>query len=82
MGIPALPFSKWADSVQKPKKDGYPSNPKTIGEHIKKRRLDLNLFQKDVARVIGVTEDTIINWEVKGIAPQMKYMSRIVEFLG
>jgi len=38
---------------------GYPINPKTIGEHIRKKRMDLRLMQKEVAKIIGVTESTI-----------------------
>jgi hypothetical protein len=29
------------------------TEPKTLGEHLKKRRLELHLFQKDVAKLIG-----------------------------
>src|SRR3990167_3741304 len=37
--------------------------PKTLGEHIKRRRLELGLEQKDVAKQLGVTTDTVLNWE-------------------
>jgi len=53
-----------------------------IGLHIKKRRLELSLFQKDVAKVFGVTEDTLRFWE-KGIAtPTIRYVPHIILFLG
>jgi hypothetical protein len=32
---------------------GYPTAPAGIGDHIRKRRLDLNLFQIEAARIIG-----------------------------
>jgi len=36
--------------------DGYPVNPKTIGEHIRKKRMDNKLMQSEVANIIGVSE--------------------------
>jgi len=58
----------------------YPANPKTIGEHIRKRRMDLGLMQREVAKIIGVTESTIWNWE-NGWDIQKKYMKRVGGFL-
>ena len=43
-------------------KKGYPATPKTMGEEIRKRRLDLNLRQIDAARIIGCDEMTVVNW--------------------
>ena len=40
-----------------------PNEPKTLGERLKKRRLELHLFQKDVAKLIGTDTATIQNWE-------------------
>lgn len=42
---------------------GYPAKPKTIGEKLIKKRMDMGLFQKDVAKIIGVSTDTITYWE-------------------
>ena len=60
---------------------GYPLNPKTIGEHIRKKRMDLGLMQKEVAGIIGVTKSTIWNWE-NGWNIQKKYMQKVEGFLG
>jgi hypothetical protein len=43
---------------------GYPINPQVIGEHIRKRRLDLGLLQIEVALQISVTESTVWNWSM------------------
>lgn len=69
--------------LQRPKElpKGYVYSPKTIGEHIRKRRLDLGLLQIEVAKIIGVTESTIWNWE-HGTEPEIRYMPKIIEFLG
>jgi len=35
-----------------------------LDEHIRERRLDLGLFQIEVAKMIGVTESTAWNWSI------------------
>ena len=60
---------------------GYPLNVKTIGEHIRKRRLDLGPLQIEVAHQIGVTESTVWNWE-HGTEPELIHIPKIIEFLG
>ena len=41
----------------------YPQKLETIGNHIRKRRLDLRLKQKEVSRIIGVTRAMIYTWD-------------------
>jgi len=60
----------------------YPVNPSTIGEHLRKRRYDLSLTQVQVAKIIGVTEDSITNWENEKYVPQIQYYKKIIDFLG
>ena len=61
---------------------GYPTTPKTIGEMIRKRRLDLNLRQVDVANSIGCNETTVVNWEKNHTEPRITYLDAVVAFLG
>jgi len=61
---------------------GYPKSPKTIGQHIRKRRMDLRLLQRDVAGIIGVTECTVFGWEKGMREPSTKHVPRIIDFLG
>lgn len=56
--------------------------PTTIGEHIKRRRLELGLYQKDVAKLFGITLFTIINWEKGRTTPTVKFIPSLVQFLG
>jgi transcriptional regulator with XRE-family HTH domain len=63
-------------------KKGYPATPKTLGEEIRKRRLDLNLRQIDVAKIIGCDEMTVVNWEKGYASPRINHMPKVVEFLG
>ncbi len=54
----------------------------TIGDHIKKKRLENNLFQKDVGKIIGTDNFTIVNWEKNGTKNiPAKYYPKIMEFL-
>ena len=60
----------------------YPRNLKTIGDHIRKHRLDLGLKQKEVSRIIGVTRAMISAWEKNPVEPAVKHIPKIIEFLG
>jgi DNA-binding XRE family transcriptional regulator len=61
---------------------GYPANPKPIGKMIRKRRLDLGLTQKDVAKILGCAKTTVWNWEQGCSEPSINYMGGVVKFLG
>lgn len=37
--------------------------PKTLGEHLRKRRIQLGLLQRDVAKNVGVALSTFMTWE-------------------
>src|SRR5665647_3168855 len=82
MGIPALPFSKLRITVGKPLGSKLLTNPTTIGEKLKNRRIELGLLQKDVANVIGVCEDSITFWENNRSIPSVMYYPKIIQFLG
>jgi transcriptional regulator with XRE-family HTH domain len=43
--------------------------------------MDLGLYQRQVAEIIGVSESTVWHWE-RGIEPELRYMPKIIEFLG
>ncbi len=67
--------------LSKPKKQGYPKIPNSVGQHIRKRRMDLGLLQKDLARKWGVSEDTITGWENGRSDPQIPFFPTIILFL-
>jgi DNA-binding XRE family transcriptional regulator len=60
----------------------YPKRLKTLGDHIRKRRLDLGLLQKKVAQNIGVSRNTIYNWETNMTQPSFRWLPKIIDFLG
>ena len=69
-------------SFDKPNSSAYPDSLQTIGDHIRKRRLDLELFQKHVAQRIDVATQTITNWEKNITEPEIRHFPKVIEFLG
>lgn len=43
---------------------------KTIGQRIKKRRAEMNLTQRELAKIVGVAHVTISQWENEQTAPK------------
>jgi len=80
--IPALPFCHIRLSGPKPQRKAYPKHLKTLGDHIRKRRLDLGLLQKDVAERLGVDTASIGNWESNDVQPMVHCLPGILAFLG
>jgi len=59
----------------------YPKNPQNLGEKIRKARMDKGLMIKELASRLGVTEDAVINWEIRGIKPEGRNTERLKAFL-
>lgn len=66
----------------KPVALSYPDALETIGHHIKTRRLDFGLYQKDVARQLGVKTETVTSWERNYTAPKLSLIPWVITFLG
>ena len=78
-----MPFCKIELKAPKPLSPlKYPKIINTLGDHIRKKRLNLGLLQKDVAKIIGTTESTIWNWENNYVTPCISNISKIIHFLG
>jgi len=77
-----LPFCHVTLRGRKPRDPAYPDELRTLGDHIRKRRLDLGLLQREVADQIGVTVFTIRNWERGRTRPAVRLMPAIIRFLG
>jgi len=77
-----LPFCHSEIRAARPKSERYPKELKSLGDHIRTRRLDLKLLQEQVADQIGVHELTVTNWEVNATVPEVRYMPAIIQFLG
>lgn len=54
----------------------------TLGDHMRKVRIDRGLYQKSVARQLGVTVETMIGWELNQHQPSIRLLPTIRRFLG
>ena len=68
--------------AQKPLPDGYPKECITIGDHLRKRRIDLGMHQAQVAKKFNVTTCTITNWELNHTNVPIKHAPIVIKFLG
>lgn len=78
----ALTFLPYRKTVQMPPSKLIPLFPQTLGDFIRKKRVESLQLQSEVARVIGVSEDTITNWETNRFAPQINLYPAIFQYLG
>lgn len=76
------PFGSMTLKALIPAPDGYPSNPETVGEHIKKVRMDRDLLQREVADIVGVTGRNVMNWETARDQPRFDHWPGVIRFLG
>ena len=60
----------------------YDFEPKTLGEHILKHRLFLKLSQPQLAKLLGVSTETILNWELNYRKPSIIHVGNLIQFLG
>lgn len=80
--IPALPFCQVRLSARSPSNPTYPTELKTLGDHLRKRRLDLDLLQHEVAEQLGVDDDSVCHWATSYSIPKPYLIPRVIEFLG
>ena len=79
---PALPFCDLVLRTPKPIDRAYPTKLRSIGDHLRKRRLDLGLLQREVALRIGVDKTTVFNWESGAASPSFRAQPAVIRFLG
>jgi transcriptional regulator with XRE-family HTH domain len=61
---------------------GYPAAPTTLGEHLRKRRLDLRETQAQAAARFGISSTAYNGWEGDRIVPNIAKWPDVVRFLG
>ena len=60
----------------------YPETLRHVGDHLRKRRLDLGLLQTNAAKTLGVDRCTYALWELRRTQPTPKVRPKVIEFLG
>ena len=68
--------------AQKRPPAAYPKVLETVGDHIRKARLDRGLSQPELARIMNITVASLTNWEVHHKIPTVNMWPRIISFLG
>ncbi len=55
---------------------------RTLGDHIRRRRLDLGQGQRILAASLGVSAETIAAWELGRSRPRARHLAGLIRFLG
>ena len=61
--------------------DGYPEKIETIGDLLRKTRMDRGLEVKQLQGILRADENSITNWELRGVYPKPIYLKRIIDFI-
>ena len=56
--------------------------PATIGEQLRVKRRALGMTQQDAARLLGMSRESIVNWEGGSRVPQGGHLRKVLDFLG
>ena len=67
---------------KKPVNAAYPDELVTLGDHLRKVRLDRGLSQPQVAKLLKATPDTVTGWELNRHEPPARFAKRIIQFIG
>jgi DNA-binding XRE family transcriptional regulator len=60
----------------------YPVNPQNLGQKLKKARMDSGMQIKELAGILGVTPDTVINWELRWMKPNAQIIrAKVNDFI-
>jgi transcriptional regulator with XRE-family HTH domain len=59
-----------------------PKELRTLGDHIRKRRLELGLLQREVAELLGADPQSVNAWERNYRQPALHRLQAIAAFLG
>ena len=73
-----MPFRPISLKLLKPRP--YKERPDILGEHLRKRPIELGLFQKDVAQRLQVNEWTDLGWEHDRKQSSVRFWPRITSF--
>jgi DNA-binding XRE family transcriptional regulator len=60
----------------------YLGNVHTLGDHIRKRRIEIGLSQRQAGAEIGVRTQVIHAWESGEARPRNRHVPSIIRFLG
>ena len=59
-----------------------PKHPTTVVGHLRRGRLQLKVYQPEVARLLHVSTATLSRWKCDKVAPTAPHYDRITAYLG
>lgn len=80
--IAHIQFSRCCLGPHEKRAKNYPENPRTLGEHLRKRRLNLYQTQEQVSMRFRISVTAYNYWEADRIAPKVNKWPEVVRFLG
>lgn len=80
--ILSLPCCRITIKCPKPPGTYYPKIINTLGDHLRQKRLDTGLTQKELAEKLGVFSNSLLYWETNRKDPDAYLKPRIYDFLG
>jgi transcriptional regulator with XRE-family HTH domain len=69
-------------SGPKPPPAGYPTEMRSLGDRLRRYRMDRALTQAALARELGVDPWTLLNWEHERCRPSRVHQARVDAVLG
>jgi DNA-binding transcriptional regulator YiaG len=64
------------------RKRGFTSQPNTLCQHLRSRRLILKLTQEEVAEHLDTVREHYERWERDRVSPTASFWPRLISFLG
>lgn len=77
-----MPFCHLRLHAAKSKTYGGVADCQTLGDHLKRRRLERGLLQRHVAPKLGINRFTLGIWETNRREPEVRHYPAIMAFLG
>lgn len=77
-----MTFLRLRLTAPRPPDPAYPGELQTIGDHLRAKRLDLGLLQKEVAEQLGASQASVLNWEKGRLSPDFTFLPAVIRFLG
>jgi DNA-binding XRE family transcriptional regulator len=57
-------------------------NPETLGQFLRKRRVQKGLKQSEAAKVLGISIVSLSKWERDLLIPKIEFMQKLAAYLG
>ncbi len=77
-----MSFHRLSFSGLLPKQKGYSTELKTVGDHIRRKRMDEELTLSEVGGIIGVNNNTLTSWSLHDVYPMIRHFPGIIKYLG